>query len=292
MTDKENQFPDKIEELDEKGSNSSVMDLSIDEKDQKSKKETKTKKEESSANFLNKSFDEKINFFKRFTLKDDVENLLDLSEDEDHRNQRSNTAYNPSSKISEKKSPKRKTLINNEYMSPFTLSSNKENNYYRINKVDSKSTDDKNELYEYNGNDDDENIQKIKNLEEGSIKFLRKNMMEFRISYNFKKRNEFENILNIENVFYKSDIMLLKPNSRKNVRKKKYRCWHRHILEQNRRLSLNVNLNKSNFFNKLKPKRSGTINISHNDEGLFILGVLECAALDKKRRKSAANFKI
>ena len=53
-------------------------------------------------------------------------------------------------------------------------------------------------------------------------------------------------------------------------------------MEQNRRLSLNVYLNKDNVFGLKK----------HNKAGLFILGVLECAALDKKRRKSAVNVKI
>ena len=293
MKDKVNQFPDEIEELDEKGSNSSVMDLSIDKKDKKEIIEIKEEKEEYSPNFLSKSFDEKINFFKRFILKENVENLLDLSEEEDNRSQRKYTDFNFFAKNYEKKAPKRKTLINNEYMSPFTLNCNKKNNDYRINDFDSKSTDDKNELYEYNGNNDDENIQKIKNLEKGFFKFLRKKMIEFRNSYIFKKRNEYENILNIENVFSKSDIMILKPNSRKNFKKKK-KChyWHKHILEQNRRSSLNVNLNRDNIYSQKKHKRAGTINISRSNEGLFILGVLECAALDKKRRKSAFNVKI
>ena len=281
MINIENQFPDEIEELDEKESNSSLKGFSIDEKYQKESTKTKSEKEKSSHNFLNKSFEAKINFFKRFFLKNDLKNLFDLSNKEIHHKKRSKTFFKKAPKISEKKAPKHKSIINNEYMSPFTLNSNKENKNYRINNIDSKSMDDINELYEYNGSDD-ENFEKIKIFEGGFCKYLRKKMTEFRLSYNFIKRNEYENILNIENIFYKNDIMILKPNSRKNVRKKKCNYWHKHILEQNRRLSLNVYLNKDNVFGLKK----------HNKAGLFILGVLECAALDKKRRKSAVNVKI
>ena len=290
MTNRENQLHNEIKKLDKKENNFSVKGSSNDEKVQK--KKTKLKKEKFSHNFLNKSFDKKINFFKHFIFKDHLENLLDLSGEENHCNQHGNTIFNISSKNYIKKAPRHKTLINNEYMSPFKLNSNKENTDYRINKVDSKSTDDKNELYEYNGSDDEENFQKFKNFGVGFYKYLRKKMMEFLTSYNFKKLNEFENILNIENIFRKSDIMILKPNSRKNIRKKKCNFWHKHILEQNKRLSLNIYLNKDNIFNIRNNKKPGTINIKRNNEGLFILGVLECAALDKKRRKSDVNVKI
>ena len=98
MTDNQNQTTKEVEELDQKGSNSSVMDLSIGEKDQEETTDTKKEKEESSNNFLNRSFDEKTNFFKHFILKYDFENLLDLSEDEECR-QRSNTFFHIATKV-------------------------------------------------------------------------------------------------------------------------------------------------------------------------------------------------
>ena len=96
MTDTKNEPTKENEELDQKGSNSSVMDLSIGEKGEET---TDTKKEnEEATNFLNRSFDEKTNFFKHFILKDDFENLLDIQEEED-RHQRSNTVFQINPKI-------------------------------------------------------------------------------------------------------------------------------------------------------------------------------------------------
>ena len=98
MTDNQNQPPKEIEETDQKGSNSSVMDLSIGEKEHEETTDTK-KENEDTSNLLNRSFDEKTNFFKHFILKDDFENLLDISEEEE-RHQRSNTVYHIQTKIS------------------------------------------------------------------------------------------------------------------------------------------------------------------------------------------------
>lgn len=292
MDDKQENM--ELKEIDEKRSNSCVIDASVDDtgQDETNNDNNNNNKHgilnigEEESNTLNKSFDEKLNFFKRSTHKDDVENLLDLSEDEDPKNprkQRSNTIFAPTNRIIEKLTPKHKPLITNEYMSPLKLNTNTKNDNYsnQINKIDCKSMDDKadNDLFEYEESDEEKEDIIIK---ANNIIFFRNKMIEFKNNYDFKPRNEYENILNIENIFYKNDIMILKPNSRKNVRKKKCNYWHKHILEQNRRLSLNVYLNKDNVFGLKK----------HNKAGLFILGVLECAALDKKRRKSAVNVKI
>ena len=68
---------DEKREKEEKGSNSCVMDLSIDgggeEKESSDKEEVNT-------NILNKSFDDKLNFSKKLNLKDNFENILDLDE--------------------------------------------------------------------------------------------------------------------------------------------------------------------------------------------------------------------
>ena len=81
MEDKEKKDKkEKIEEKFEKGSNSCVMDLSIDgggEEKEKEDKGDKEDNEEGNTNILNKSFD---NFTKNLNLKDNFENILDFDE--------------------------------------------------------------------------------------------------------------------------------------------------------------------------------------------------------------------
>ena len=73
-----NEKKDEKAEKEEKGSNSCVMDLSIDEGGEE--KETNDKNEPNSM-ILNKSFDDIKNFAKKLNLKDNFENILDLDED-------------------------------------------------------------------------------------------------------------------------------------------------------------------------------------------------------------------
>ena len=73
-----NEKKDEKAEKEEKGSNSCVMDLSIDEGGEE--KETNDKNE-ANTNILNKSFDDIVNFTKKLNLKDNFENILDLDED-------------------------------------------------------------------------------------------------------------------------------------------------------------------------------------------------------------------
>ena len=75
---------DKNVEKEEKGSNSCVMDLSIDgdEKDHNNKDKDNNNDNEGNTMVLNKSFDDVSNFTKKLNLKDNFENILDL-EDED-----------------------------------------------------------------------------------------------------------------------------------------------------------------------------------------------------------------
>ena len=71
---------DEIEEKFEKGSNSCVMDLSIDEGGEEKEnqdKDDKEDKEEGNTNILNKSFDK---FTQNLNLKDNFENILDFDE--------------------------------------------------------------------------------------------------------------------------------------------------------------------------------------------------------------------
>ncbi len=71
-------------EKEEKGSNSCVMDLSIEGGGDE---EENIDKGEGNTNLLNKSFDDILNFKKNLNLKDNFENILDLEDDENFINE-------------------------------------------------------------------------------------------------------------------------------------------------------------------------------------------------------------
>ena len=77
---------DKNIEKEEKGSNSCVMDLSIDgdDKDHKNKDKDNDNDNDNEGNtmILNKSFDDVSNFTKKLNLKDNFENILDLADED------------------------------------------------------------------------------------------------------------------------------------------------------------------------------------------------------------------
>ena len=75
---------DKNIEKEEKGSNSCVMDLSIDgdDKDHKNKDKDNDNDNEGNTMILNKSFDDVSNFTKKLNLKDNFENILDLADED------------------------------------------------------------------------------------------------------------------------------------------------------------------------------------------------------------------
>ena len=75
---------DKNVEKEEKGSNSCVMDLSIDgdDKDHKNKDKDNDNDNEGNTMILNKSFDDVSNFTKKLNLKDNFENILDLADED------------------------------------------------------------------------------------------------------------------------------------------------------------------------------------------------------------------
>ena len=75
---------DKNVEKEEKGSNSCVMDLSIDgdEKEHNNKDKDNDNDNEGNTMILNKSFDDVSNFTKKLNLKDNFENILDLADED------------------------------------------------------------------------------------------------------------------------------------------------------------------------------------------------------------------
>ena len=72
----------KNDEKEEKGSNSCVMDLSIDGDEKEHNNKDKDNDNEGNTNILNRSFDDVSNFTKKLNLKDNFENILDLADED------------------------------------------------------------------------------------------------------------------------------------------------------------------------------------------------------------------
>ena len=295
------------EKLD-KGSNSCVMDLSIEGGNGEEEIENNNKNEIDNINSLNKSFDDIINFKKKLNLKDNFENILDIDIEEitnldeqnkDIRKNRSKTFI--IKKPTNKFVPKPKPIIIDEYIKPLRLNSNK--SIIRDNSqkdlIECKSCDDKSDkeknLINYFSNDDSEEEIK-KNLEINKINKINSQTKKLLFDYklNIKYYNEFENILNIEKIFFKNiynnniyeDVLIGKNINIQNKNKRKF--WLKHI--NNFKKQLNSMKNNDIINNEEHIiKRSDTFSKKNNQEGLFLLGVLESAAKDKKRRKTMHN---
>ena len=297
------------DEKKDKGSNSCVMDLSIEGGNGEEEFENiKNKNEIDNSNSLNKSFDDIKNFTKKLNLKDNFENILDIDIEEttniqeqnlDGRKNRSKTFK--ITKTTNKIVPKPKPIIIDEYIKPLKLNSNKsiirdnsEKDLIECKSCDDKSDKDKN-YFNYVSNDDSEdeikNNLKINTIKK--IKYETKNI-KYDCKLNCLNNNEFENILNIEKIFLKNvynnniyeDVLIVKNKNIQNRNKRKF--WHKHINIFKKKLNAIKNDEKSNN-KEFTIKRSDTFSKKNNHEGLFLLGVLESAAKDKKRRKTMHN---
>ena len=111
-------------------------------------------------------------------------------------------------------------------------------------------------------------------------------MTIFRNSINDRICKEYENILN-------SVCIFMEENNKKNHKfhhyhHKKNKFWHKHIKQQQLKYSnkmLSSNLSGISDENNIKRAES-TINETSKDHGLFILGILESAANEKKGRNT------
>ena len=297
-----------IDEKLDKGSNSCVMDLSIEGGNGEEEIENNNKNEIDNINSLNKSFDDIINFKKKLNLKDNFENNLDIDIEEitnldeqnkDGRKNRSKTfkIKKPNNKFV----PKPKPIIIDEYIKPLRLNSNKsiirENSQKDL--IECKSCDDKSDkeknLINYFSNDDSEEEIK-KNLEINKINKINSQTKKLLFDYklNIKYYNELKNILNIEKIFFKNiynnniyeDVLIGKNINIQNKNKRKF--WLKHINNFKKQLNSMKNNDIINNEEHIR-KRSDTFSKKNNHEGLFLLGVLESAAKDKKRRKTMHN---
>ena len=289
----------KTKEKSKKGNNSCVISL-------EKENELIDKNEiENNIILISKSFDDIQNFAPKLNLKDNFENVLDLGE----KDILSDNEYNDNIRKTRSKIFRVKSLNKNsprpkpieideyidEYIKPLRLNSHKSiiRESSQKDLIDCKSFDDKsdtsqNYLNYFSNKDEDtdeENknalkINKIKNKNE--INFFKSNI-------NCKYYNEFENILNIEKIFFKNinskDNILIGNN--KNIQNsKKRQFWHKHINVFKKQMKSYKKLEQKEETFGIKIKKSDTFSKNNNYEGLFILGVLESAAKEKKKNYS------
>ena len=296
----------KSKEKSEKGSNSCVIDLSLDNEIGLEEIELNEKSEmDNNKIALNKSFDDIQNFKKKLNLKDNFENILDLGEegmlsDNEYDNNFGRTRSKTyKEKSYYKNSPIPKPIEIDEYIKPLRLNSHKTiiRESSQIDLIDCKSSDDKSEpsqnYLNYFSKDEDTD-EEIKNTLKINKINNKKEMKFFKPKFNCKYYNEYENILNIEKIFFKNinsqdNILIGKNQNIQNSQKRQF--WHKHINVFKKQLNLFKTTEKIKEKSEIKIKKADTFT-KNNYEGLFILGVLESAAKEKKRRKTIQNSKL
>ena len=296
----------KSKEKSEKGSNSCVIDLSLDNENVLEEIELNEKSEmDNNKIALNKSFDDIQNFKKKLNLKDNFENILDLGEegmlsDNEYDNNFGRTRSKTyKEKSYYKNSPIPKPIEIDEYIIPLRLNSHKTiiRESSQIDLIDCKSSDDKSEpsqnYLNYFSKDEDTD-EEIKNTLKINKINDKKEMKFFKPKFNCNYYNEYENILNIEKIFFKNinsqdNILIGKNQNVQNSQKRQF--WHKHINVFKKQLNLFKTTEKIKEKSEIKIKKADTFT-KNNYEGLFILGVLESAAKEKKRRKTIQNSKL
>lgn len=306
----------KKEEKNDKGSNSYVIDLSIDVGNGGEEVvESLDKNEKENITSLNKSFEDKLDFTKKLNLNDNFENILEIipkderttTDDQNIDNRKNRSKTFKIKKSTNKMVPRPKPIELDEYIKPLRLDSKKsiinENDPYNI--IECKSCDDKsfnekknfNMHYFFNEDSEEEIANTLQINKINEIKNETKKMI-FDNSVHCKYYNEFENILHIEKIFWKnvnnddiySDVLIGKNKNMKNRKKSKF--WQKHIscfkkeLNSLKKIKENNDYVNNNDKNEFRIKRADTFSKKRNHEGLFILGVLQSAAKDKKRRKT------
>lgn len=284
------------------GSNSSVLNLSLNDS-----KNIQEKNDNNSDSCSNSSLDFPKFLGTNIILKKENEEI-DLStsnfesfeiENNTITRKRSRSHYIPTSLINNAPKIKPKQC-NEDLISPLTLSiktyfqdySCQKNTYnilydFQKNIVDSKSCDDNLSDTDIFSEETERTTPNINDLNNFSI--CRKKMKNIINNSKIKSFYEYENILNSDSIFQPTiDLNNKKHNSNQN---KKNNFWHKHIVKQklkSKEENRCINKNKEIGFSKSK-----TFNIDEkkilDTQGLFILGVLESAAQEKKKRITTGN---
>lgn len=190
--------------------------------------------------------------------------------------------------------PKQKIKLFNEQISPFKLNAKtfgvpklrkrkKQNSIisdFQKICVDSKSCNDKqstnDDFFDEAFNFESETERTTPNVEDlKNLQYCRKKMAFFRDSIDNKSIHSFKDEGKIEYIF--SDI---NNNNNKNEQNKQDKFWSKYIRLQKSKLSSKLSLVTNNIKKSETVKNKKLIN-----NNLFILGVLESAAKEKKRKK-------
>lgn len=286
----------------EVGSNSSVLNLSLNISNNKEDKE-----DNFSDSCSNSSFDIPKFLSKNIILKEEKEETDSCtsnfecfeirSKSKEKSRKRSKTDYIPTCLINN--APKiRPKECDEELVSPLTLNKKTffpnysclKNTYnilydFQKNLVDCKSCNDNLSDNDIFSDDTERTTPNANDLNNFSL--CRKKMKNIINNSQIKSSYEYENILNSDSLFLPKDNFNKKLNCCKN---KKNNYWHKHIIKQKLKSKekKSKNKNKAIGFNKSK-----TFNYDEkkfiDTQGLFILGVLESAASEKKKRITMGN---
>ena len=231
---------------------------------------------------------------KKFFIEDDKDSNFKTSIFDIRRSK----TYNTNHII--KNAPKPQLKISNEYISPLKLNTknygifpklNKKTNSvlydFQKNMIDCKSCNDEEKIFDefflsYSESETERTTPNAEDLQD--LLNCRKKMTIFRNSIDDRTCKEYENILNSEYIFADESK---KVNSNKQHHKKN-KFWHKHIKQQQLKYSNKMfSSNFSGIPDDNYVKRADTIiNESSKDHGLFILGILESAANERKGRNT------
>ena len=286
------------------GSNSSVLNLSLNISNN-----IQNNNDNFSDSCSNSSFDIPKSLSKNIVLKEEREDsdsnisnyeCFQIEENNsDITRKRSRTNYIPRCLINNAPKIKPKEC-NEELISPLTLCiktfyqeySCQKKTYSILNDfqkeiIDSKSCNDNINI----DNDDlfsDDTERTTPNINDlNNFSICRKKMKNIIISSNMKSSYEYENILNSESIFLplcENEDKIYNSN-----KTKKNNFWHKHIIKQKLK---SMEINNEKYFDKnmddLTLIKSKTFNLDEqkviDTQGLFILGVLESAANEKRKR--------
>ena len=195
-----------------------------------------------------------------------------------------------------KKAPKPPLKIPDEIISPLKLNLknfgivpkwNKKPNAilydFQKNLNDCKSCNDDDNMNNEFLLSDLETERTTPNLEDlNNLLNCRKIMSVFRNSINDRAIKEYENILNSDHIFVNKNVNNSKQHHKKN------KNWYKYIRQQTTKISnKSLSYKLSRLSNADDVKRSDTINPEQTkDHGLFILGILESAANERKGRNT------
>ena len=294
------------------GSNSSVLNLSLDISNY-----NKDKNDNYSDSCSNSSFDIPKCLSKKIILKKEKEESdfntsnfgffqtknKDNNDESNITRKRSKTDYIPMCLINNAPKIKPKEC-NDKIISPLNLCMKsffqdyshpkKISNIlydFQKNLIDCKSCNDNFSDNEIFSDDTERTTPNVNDLNNFSI--CRKKMKNIITNSKVKSSYEYENILSSDCYFQsESEFTNINHNSNKN---KKNNFWHKHIVKQKLKSKekykdkdKSENKNKQIGYNKSK-----TFNLNEqkiiDTQGLFILGVLESAAKEKKKRITTGN---